>query len=183
MRFLVFGSLLSVICSAPVFGQGYFNFLIEGKDVYWQKVYQTDLSIDELRQIINRSDHFRNIQHQDENTIVGDIEKVDLEGYYKDLGFNYMSTPIYLSRSYFHAKAIIQFKEGRYRVTVRKIMQEWKIDDPFNKKGDMSNLDALKKNNTSFKRHFITHGSKILDYAFDKEFNLENSKIVLDDDF
>lgn len=91
---------------------------------------------------------------------------MDFKGY----SVSEMSTLMYVSRSYVKAFALIEFKESRYRVTLKNIKFVQKYEDTLSKQGEISNIElyALKKQNTEFKSNFLNKPSKIMDFTFQK---------------
>ena len=150
------------------------NFLIENGQVIWQKVYETDLTNEELIGQIKTSGPFENVSENNES-LTAEINQLSMD--FKGYGVSEMSTPMYVSRSYVKTFVLIEFKEKRYRVTLKNIKFVQKYEDALSKEGETTDLElfALKKRNTEFKSSFLNKPSKIMDFTFQKvtDFNGE----------
>ncbi|MGM1056053.1 MAG: hypothetical protein ACQEWG_09225 [Bacteroidota bacterium] len=102
MRALFFFLLIS----AGAFGQQ--NFTTENNEVVWQKIYESELSKDDIKEIIEKDPVLTSVA---ENFIGVSVPvKLDCE----------QTQPIFM-RDQIQYFTSIDFKEGRYRVTVSKI--------------------------------------------------------------
>lgn len=146
------------------------NFKSSDNDLIWQKVYKTDLSQEDLKTYFIRGGFFENLKER-EFELTGDLKTFDID--YKEHGGSGASTPIYIRDSYFSAFAVIVMKEGRYRVTLRRIKH---ID----KSGNHTYLkmNALKKG-SAFKDLFKGLASEILNSSFRAQFKVKK----LDDEW
>ena len=155
------------------------NFLIESNQVIWQKTYETELSKETLIEKIKTTGKFENISVS-EDKLTAEIRDLSID--YKGYGESEMSTPMYLSRSFVKAFCMVEFKDKKYRVTLKNIKFVQKYEDALSKMGEVTDVEdfALSKKNTQFKSGFLKKPSKILNYTFSKltEFknNIENSK-------
>jgi len=143
------------------------NFEIENGQVLWQKVYETDLTKEQLIGQIKSSGQFVNISENGES-LTAEINQLSMD--FKGYGISEMSTPIYISRSYVKAFVLIEFKDERYRVTLKNIKFVQKYEDALSKEGETTDIElyALKKRNTEFKSSFLKKPSKIMDFTFQK---------------
>ncbi len=143
------------------------NFTIENGKVIWQKVYETDLTNENLIGRIKTSGQFENIS-ENEESLTAKINQLSMD--FKGYGVSEMSTPMYVSRSYVKTFVLIQFKEKRYRVTLKNIKFVQKYEDALTKEGQTTDIElyALKKRNTEFKSNFLNKPSKIMDFTFQK---------------
>ncbi len=163
-------SILFFLCSTFLVGFNLSetdNFEIENGQVIWQKVYDTDLTKEQLIGQIKSSGKFKNISENGES-LSAEIDQLSMD--FKGYGVSEMSTPMYVSRSYVQAFALIEFKEERYRVTLKNIKFVKKYDDALSKEGETTDIElfALKKRNTEFKSAFLKKPSKIMDFTFQK---------------
>ena len=133
------------------------NFKSNDNDLIWQKVYKTDLSQEELKTYFIRGGFFDNLRER-EFELTGDLKRFDID--YKTHGGNGANTPIYIRDSYFSAFAVVVIKEGRYRVTLRRIKH---TDNSGN--DTYLKVNALKKGST-FKDLFKGLASEILNSSF-----------------
>lgn len=149
------------------------NFLIDNSVVVWQKVIETDLSFDDFVNKMKEMGVLYNIETMD-GKLIGDINLVEAD--YKGAGYGYMTTPIYISRNFIGAHALIEFREGRYRVVLRNIMLTQQIDDPLSKMGELTPIEFYALTNGEFNRAFI-QSSEILDFTFSNIFTIKESKL------
>ena len=77
---------------------------------------------------------------------------------------------------------LIEFKKEKYRVTVKNMQLINVLESPISKVGESEPIEtyALKKKNTAFKDMFLKDAATILNYTFNKIFDI--SKNVEDDD-
>ncbi len=172
-RYLVF--IFVVTVSYATYGQETVNnFEIEQKEVVWRKVVETTLTFDQLVEKIKNSGLLDKIEIGD-NQLAGDFR--DIAADFKGAGFSEMGTPMYIARSHFNGFAIIEYKEGRYRVTLKKIILVQKYDDGLSKQGERTNLDvfALKTTKDKMKGAFKKSPSLILDYTFTDKFTFKDA--------
>ena len=148
------------------------NFEIENGQVLWQKVHETDLTKEQLIGQIKSSGQFENVS-ENEESLTAEINQLSMD--FKGYGISEMSTPMYVSRSYVKAFALIEFKEKRYRVTLKNIKLVQKYEDALSKEGETTDIElyALKKRNTEFKSNFLNKPSKIMDFTFKKITNFK----------
>jgi hypothetical protein len=167
-KLLIF--IFVVTVSNPTWGQDViYNFEIEDKEIIWRKVIETGLTFEQLVEKIKNSGLLEKMELGD-NKLTGDIK--DLSADFKGAGFSEMGTPIYVARSHFSAFTILEYKEGKYRVTLKKIILTQKYDDGLSKQGERTNLDvfALKTTKDELKGAFKKSPSLILDYTFTDKF-------------
>ena len=122
-------AILIILCSTffiNFFVSETSNFEIEEKKAIWQKVYASELTNEELIKEITSSGNFDDIKKSEESlTAMINELSLDYEGY----GSSEISTPMYIARSYVKAFVLIEFKEKRYRVTIKNIKFVQKYDD------------------------------------------------------
>ncbi len=151
------------------------NFKLENGNLIWQKVYETELSNDDLLKSFKTSGIIKNLDDL-ENSITGTIENLDLD--YKGFGNTEMNTAMYISRSYFKSFVLIELKDGKYRITLKEMKLVQKYSDGLNEEGEISKLKdyAIKNNNSDFRKTFVKSPSGILNYTFDKIFEIKKKK-------
>ncbi len=154
------------------------NFVAENNFVFWQKVFETDLTEIELITLVKESGFLENYQIE-ENKIYGNLKPIDAD--FKGAGFSEMVCPMYIARSFFDGFVIIEFKENRYRVTLKNIMLTQKYDDGLSKEGERTTLEtfALKNGQNVMKSAFVKNPSFILNFTFSNIFNF--TKLAEDD--
>jgi hypothetical protein len=150
------------------------NFEIEDKEIVWRKVFETELTFNQLTEKLKETGLFEKIVLA-EKKLTGDIKNIEAD--FKGAGFSEMGTPMYIARSHYSAFAIIEFKEGKYRVTLKKIILTQKYDDGLSKQGEKTNLDtfALKATKDEMKGAFKKSPSLILDRTFTDKFSFRET--------
>ena len=151
----------------------YDNFIYENGKLSWQKIYKSNQIQKDLILNFKKSGIIREFESS-ENLITGIIEKSEID--YKGFGKSEMSTEMYISRSYLSCFITIELKENRYRITLTDLKLTQRYDDSFTKMGEMSELKdyAVKNNKSDFRSRFKKSSSKILNFTYDKMFNLKN---------
>lgn len=151
------------------------NFLPVDNETIWQKVYETTLNFKQITNNIKSSGLFENFEIG-ENKVTGNIKPIDAD--FKGAGYGEMVTPMFIARSFFAGFVIIDFKDGKYRVTLKKIVLTHKYNDTLTEQGEKSSIESwsLKKGKNEFKDTFAKTPSKILDYTFSKRFDFSEKK-------
>ncbi|WP_282070909.1 hypothetical protein [Polaribacter atrinae] len=153
------------------------NFEIENSKLIWQKVYETELTNEQLKERIKSSGNFKNLE-LNKDRIIAEITNLSID--YKGYGSSEMSTPIYVARNNLNSFVQIEFKENRYRVTIKNIKLTQKYEDALSNQGEMTDIEvfALKKRNTEFKSSFLKKTSKIINFTFEKitEFKVKDKE-------
>ena len=142
-------ALLSVLVFTTSFGQEIINiFQVENSEIIWQKEFVTELTFEALTEKEKDSGILDKIEIG-ENKISGELKAIDVD--FKGAGFTEMGTPMYLSRSYFTGFTILEFKDGKYRLKLKKIILTQKYSAPLSKQGEMTN--ASKKSPSLIMNH------------------------------
>lgn len=141
--------------------------------VIWQKVYNTELSFDQLISKIKDSGFYDKYDIED-GKIQGELKPFDIN--YKAAGGNYMTTSIYISRNQFSGFVLIEYQPGKYRVTFKRIVLTQTTDDPFSRKGDKETLDFFiaKKGTGEIKKAFFNKDAGIIEYTFNNIFSIKD---------
>ena len=147
----------------------YDNFKIENRDVIWQKVFETKLSKEEVITYLKENGNISYLEISD-NKLTGQLTKVEAD--YKGFGKTEMGTTIYIARSFFNAFTIIDFKDNRYRVTLKNIRLIQKYSDALSEEGQKTSLKtyAVKNRKPLLRNSFKGSPSGILNYTFTKIF-------------
>lgn len=108
-------------------------------------MFESQSSYDDVYNTILNSGAFTDIIDND-GVITCRIPQSSVD--YKSMGYRRSNVPIYVATSDFTGFATIQVKDGRYRVTVERIVMICK-EDGLSKVGDEKNLEiwALRKGN------------------------------------
>jgi hypothetical protein len=88
------------------------------------------------------------------------------------LHYSEMSIPMYVARNFFTGFVVIEFKEEKYRVTIKKIMLTQKYDDGLSELGEKTTIEtfAIKRGKNEMKGAFMKSPSIILDFTFTNAF-------------
>jgi hypothetical protein len=164
------------------------NFSYIDNSVTWQKVFESELSIKDMKSKAKSLPIINKVISEDENSLTIDCKRIDHD--YRALGGTEMNTTIWVSRKSSIGNVVFQFKEGRYRVTFTNIIleQEYTVNAGMltEKEGEQDPLAiyALKRNRSDWTGVFKNKDYKILDYTYSKVFDLSSdSSSTLDDDF
>lgn len=151
------------------------NFKLDEGNLIWEKVYETELSSDEILKSFKISGIIKDIDTLG-NSITGTIKNLDLD--YKGFGKTEMNTAMYISRSYFKSFILIEMKEGRYRITLKEMKLVQKYSDGLSEEGEISELKdyAIKNSRKDFRKLFKKAPSGILNFTFDKVFGIKKKK-------
>lgn len=147
------------------------NFSIEDNEIIWQKIYPTTLNFDQLVDQVKDKGFLSDIEIR-ENKITGKLKPVLVDC--ESSGLKGTLFSICGDRSFFTGFSLIEFKEGRYRVTVRWIFStEREVDSTkFNLVPDNLEYIAFRNFSNEFTPQFRNKDSGILDEAFSRRFDL-----------
>jgi hypothetical protein len=144
------------------------SFYIDNGSIAWQKIYDTEMTSNQIIKSIFMSCEFTDITVVDSSFIVATISPQNID--YEKQGYKRMQLPIYISNNYLGpAKVIIQVQPGRYLVTVKKITLTGKDNNPLN--GGILNDVAV--SNGEFSSTFTQYGAPIYDHFLSELFTLE----------
>ena len=165
--------LIFNFCLTSLFAQDTINnFRTEQDEVIWQKIFDTQLSFDDLLSHIQDQGVLESITSINDK-ITGDLKPFEVD--YKGAGYSRGFTPIYLLSNLFTGYVVIEFKEPRYRVTIRKVLMEKLYSDGLSRMGTKESLNSyvIKKGKNTMKDSFKGDASKILGYNFNKLFTIK----------
>ena len=166
--------ILSHLISLTIHGQEIVNnFQADNKEIIWVKVFvDSTMTFDKLTERIKESGLFIKMDIAD-NKITGETKEIDAD--FKGAGYSEMSTPIYISRSHINGFVVLEFKDGRYRVTLKKIVLTQKYNDPLTKQGEKTTIETfgLKKGENVMTSSFKKSPSLILNYTFSNKFEFK----------
>ncbi len=160
---------LSLFAINTSFAQDTKNFKIVNGRLIWQKVYECKDSINQIVANLKKGGIVKENEITN-NVITGIIKELDAD--YKGAGFSRGFTPIYLISNRITCSIMIDFKEGKYRVTIKNMKLTNFLESPISKVGESEPIEtyALKKKNTVFKDIFLKDAVTILNYTFNKIF-------------
>lgn len=149
----------------------------ENKELVWKKVYTSDFTFNELLANIKSTGLFYNVDTLG-NSIFGEIKKTAFDINETKVGFWESDLPMYMIWSDFKATFVINYKPGKYQVTVKNITCIGKPTNVENnililKPGEEDPITsyALKNNKAEIRKTFIKLSKPILDRQFDKYFS------------
>lgn len=150
------------------------NFKIENGALIWQKVYESKFSPEDISNQLKSKGVVKHVNLSN-NMLTGDI---NTQANYKGAGFREMNIPMFVPRNDISCSVTINFKEGRYRVTLRNFKLIANTEDPLTEIGETSTLEtyALKKRNTAFKDNFLGAPSQIYNYTFNNIFLIKDTE-------
>ncbi|SHH89603.1 hypothetical protein SAMN05421866_4175 [Chryseobacterium oranimense] len=165
-------------------------FTIVNKQVSWQKIYESTKSALEIKKILMTNGKIKfNNNESDNNNLSGDISDFIMD--FKGAGYTRMGTPNYLSNSSkFSGNFKMEFKEGKYRVSISNIKfkgDSWSLYSGgigVSSNGD-DNLEsfALTKDREYFKGQFQGRSSSIIDHSFSDLFDVSKYDIKNDENW
>lgn len=165
--------LIFNFCLTCLFAQDTINnFRTEQDEVIWQKIFDTQFSFDDLLSHIQDQGVLGSITSINDK-ITGELKPFEVD--YKGAGYSRGFTPIYLLSNLFTGYVVIDYKETRYRVTIRKIMMEKLYTDGLSRMGTKETLNsyAIRPGKNKMKDSFMGPASEILDFTFNKIFTIK----------
>ena len=149
------------------------NFELDNNQyINWRTIANTELGFKSLVEAIETSGYYQKINVGD------DYVNCEFKPYQLDFekyGHKYMSTPFYISRNLVSATIKFEFKDARYRVTIRNILFTQNADDKFHQQGEQHSFESWVLNNKGeIKNNFFEPGSDIMN----KDFLLKTSFIT-----
>jgi len=152
--------------SCCIYSQDLTNNFIQDENglIYWQKIIESQLTSKQIKGLINESGYFINITDA-EDKILCDLKPYKAN--YQAYGYSNMKAPFYISRSLVGGNVIFEFKEDKYRVTIKNIVFTQNIEDTFSKQGEVETFESWVLNKSQkIKPAFFTDGSDILNKDF-----------------
>jgi len=121
MKLTILTALFTCISLVSLYSQDLINGfkLDENKSIYWQNIVETNLDQSQIFTLIKESGNFENIELV-EDKIICSFRPYSIN--YKSLGYRYMLTPYYISRSLAKANLFFEFRGDRYRVLIKNIV-------------------------------------------------------------
>ena len=150
------------------------RFSTNGSAVTWQQVYQTPLDSASVIDGLLGSGLFDSvILTKDGFTCRIIPHEVD----YRGAGMKRGLVSMYLLEGEMEARAVVQIREGRYRVTVDGIVFTTTVETPLSKAGERTKLELYALNGSGqFRRNFWNKGSSpVLDYDLLTTFELKEA--------
>lgn len=134
-----FITLLCCLVCIQAYAQHSFSITPERK-VIWQKVYEAPINISEYHQWMFNSGQYHDIAMTD-NTITCWLNESPID--YQKHGYDMMNDISMLVRdNNIKGFVTIQFKEGRYRVTIEQIQFIHRFDSRLYRKGEITYIEG-----------------------------------------
>jgi len=169
-RFALFAILLAF--SATLFAQDGSRFSTDGASVTWQQVYQTPLDSAGVADGLIASGHFDNVVVTKDGFTCRIVpHEVD----YRGAGMKRGLVSMYMLGGELEGRAVVQIREGRYRVTVDEMVFTTTLETPLSKRGERTKLELYALNGRGeFRSNFWNKGSSpVLDYDLFSLFELK----------
>lgn len=168
-RIIIFISFLLTFLS--VHAQDADRFTVQNGMIVWKNVYQSPLDSASIIRALTLSKKIDNVENL-AGVVSFDIlrHRVDYTGYKR------MRLPIFLAGMDFRAHASIEFREGRYRVTVDHLNF---IDDPGQYSLGTSDLENHYKpdgNGAVDNRFYSSHAAELIDRDLEQMFTINEEQ-------
>jgi len=160
-------NLIYIFILFPVIAFAQSNFLLKENRLIWQKVYEEKATPELFKNHLLQNLEFGYIEVMDDK-IIATINNLKID--YKGYGTSELFTSMYIARNNYDALAIIEFKENRYRITIKDIMAIADYSDGLTEQGEKTQLERFATNRKGFKKRFIEKDALIFDYTFNKLF-------------
>ena len=131
-----FATLLCLLIGSSCFAQHHFQ-ITENAKIIWQKIYEASVSINEYQEIILNSGKYNDIVITDDKITCWINECPIVESHQ-----NYSNMSILARDCNIKGFATIQFKDGRYRVTIEQIQLIQKYDSSLSRKGEITLIEG-----------------------------------------
>lgn len=174
-RIILLNFFILALCTNTISQESVNNFHVEGTDLIWQKVFESPMNFEQLYTKVNESGLLENIE-KSENKLTGELKQIDAD--FKGAGYSEMGIPMYIPRSFFTGFVVLELKEGKYRVTIKRIVLTQKYDDPLSKQGQKTSIETygLKRGKSEMTASFMKSPSIILDYTFKQKFEFKQTE-------
>lgn len=152
------------------------RFSTDGASVTWQHVYQTPLDSADVVDALLGSGRFDNIITTKDGFT---CRIMPHEVNYRGAGMKRGLVSMYLLAGDMEGRAIVQIREGRYRVTVDGIVFTTKVSGGMFKEGERETLEIYALNSKGeFRSNFFGKGSSpVLDYDILTTFEIKDSEV------
>ncbi|MEJ1224071.1 hypothetical protein [Sediminicola sp. 1XM1-17] len=175
--------IILLVASLRLNGQEIHSFKIENNHIEWQKIFESQLLKSDIEKIIKEKGIFKNITFEEE-LLDGEIENISPD--YQGAGKSSWNTSFYVQNSSISGTFHIDFKDGRYRVTLNGINLKT-INDlsgngisvmTANSVQPLSDF-AIKKG--EFKKGFLKADAQIFEITFSNLFDFDKYELKSED--
>lgn len=158
-----FITLLCCLVCIQAYAQHSFSITPERK-VIWQKVYEAPINISKYHQWMFNSGQYHDIAMTD-NTITCWLNESPIN--YQKHGYDAMSDiSMQIRDNNIKGFITIQFKDGRYRVTIEQMQFIHKFDSSLYRKGEVSHMELLINAKGTFRKMAEANTLVVLDVIF-----------------
>lgn len=176
-------SILFSICLIAAIGsraqEATNDFLIIGNHLVWQKIYTSDITEEDIAELLFNSGDFADIGNAG-GMITCRIPATPID--FAGAGFKRGVTAGYILLNDLTAFVRIQVKDGRYRVTVDKLELIATSDTVLGASGERISLDYYGIKRGAFSSSFYKYINPIIGKQLDDLFSFQND-IMLDEDW
>lgn len=157
-----------------------YNFKIVDERLMWQAVYNKEVSPDEMVSYLKQYDYITDIQ-QSQDDIIARIDRHVLD--HRGAGSSDFGVSPFVKRNVWSASFRVEFKPGRYRVTIVEIISDLPATSLAGSTQTKDPLEkwALKSRNSEFRIAFKKYNAVIFNHSFNKIFDFTYQKF--DDDW
>lgn len=161
--------LLLIVCTGARAQED--RFSVRDGGVVWQTVYQSQLDADSVIGALAAKGLVEDVVDVPEGVAC----QVKLHSVnWKAAGFERMAVPLYLVNNQMEAHAVVLFREGRYRVTVDRIVFHAPSSTSLRERGEVTPLEdyALSGKGTLKRVFYSMNAAPVLDYDLLKIFEV-----------
>lgn len=175
--------ILLLLISVTAFSQENYNFKVENNQLIWQDVFESIINKSDIEEIIKKNGIFKNLVIE-ENIIKGNLENIAAD--YKGAGKSSMTTSIYVQNTTINSFFIIEFKDGKYRITLNDLILRTTNELAASGISIMSanSVEPLSKyaiKNLDLRKGFLNSDAKIYNYTFTNIFDFSKYQIKQND--
>lgn len=156
------------------------NFHIENNQVVWKKVFETSLDYGQLCSKVKDSGLFKNLE-EGKTKIRGELKYIDADPL--ESGMMDFSTASFIIDNFIQGFVIIEYKTGKYRVILKRMMLTEKSVDSLKITGASLFIEreVFKYGKIEFNNQFKNRSSKRLNDFFTQYFDFDH--IIYDDNW
>ena len=153
MRRFLFSLTLLLAC-AGAWAQGH-HFRVEDRQVSWQQVFPSELDSAAIVRAVSLSGAFADVVPVEGGVT---FRVLPHEADYEVAGFKRGRTPMVLLACLVECHALVEFRDGRYRVTADNFTVIEDMDSHFFQRGRRSSLESWVLDGERFKKDFVSSG-------------------------
>ncbi len=146
---------------------------VEGNNITWQKVYASVLTPAQMKEKFMELNLFESVDSDKPNRIAG-MSKVISHDYVSS-GYSEKDTEDYLTKKDSQGTLVVDFDEGKYRVTLKDIQLKQRVGTKKVPRGTVNRLMEYAYDNKKVRwdPKFVTNGSaKIINQTYIKKFEI-----------